>query len=58
MESIEINKKSLKEARAATGSVAIRLSGDTNITAGRQFDLNSRFLSIVIFFLITLSIYF
>lgn len=35
VESIEINKKSLKEARSTTGSVAIRVKTDGNLTAGR-----------------------
>lgn len=35
VESIELNKKSLKEARKETGSVAIRVKTDGNLTAGR-----------------------
>ena len=33
VESIEHNKKSVKEARSTTGSVAVRIKGD--VTAGR-----------------------
>lgn len=35
VESVELNKKSLKEARKETGSVAIRVKTDGNLTAGR-----------------------
>ena len=35
IESIELNKKALKEARKETGSVAVRVKTDGNLTAGR-----------------------
>lgn len=47
IESIELNKKQLKEARKETGSVAVRVKVVDNLTAGRQFDLNSKFVSIL-----------
>lgn len=37
VESIEHNHKKLKEARKATGSVAISIGGDPSIQAGKQF---------------------
>jgi translation initiation factor 5B len=37
VETIELNKKSIKEARKETGSVAIRIKGPDNIMAGRHF---------------------
>ena len=47
VESIELNKKALKEARKETGSVAIRVKTDGNLTAGRQLNLEDKFVSIV-----------
>lgn len=47
VESIELNKKTVKEARKETGSVAIRVKTDGNLTAGRQFDLSHKFVSIL-----------
>lgn len=38
VESIEINKKPVKSARAADGSCTIKLSGDSQIQYGRHFD--------------------
>jgi translation initiation factor 5B len=39
VESIEINKNKLNEARKKTGSVAIRIKTNGKITHGKQFDL-------------------
>ena len=47
VESIEANHKTIKEARPSTGAVAIRLKADGKLTAGRQFDLDNKFVSIV-----------
>lgn len=37
VESIEHNKKSIKEAKQLTGSVAVCIKGDSSIMAGRHF---------------------
>ena len=47
METIELNKKSIKEARAITGSVAIRLNGSSHITAGRHLTMDDKFVSVI-----------
>lgn len=47
VESIEFNKKPLKEARKKTGSVAIRIKTDGSILHGRQFDMSDNLVSII-----------
>ena len=47
VETIEVNKKSIKEARKKTGSVAIRIKGDNNILHGRQFNLENDLVSMI-----------
>jgi len=47
VETIECNHKSLKEARKQNGSVAIRIKGEPNITAGRHFTEKEYLASIV-----------
>jgi translation initiation factor 5B len=45
VESIEINKKPVKQARAGSGSATIKLSGDTHIQYGRHFDDSNQLVS-------------
>ena len=45
VESIEHNHKKLKEARKATGSVAVSLGGDPSIMSGRHFDPKDKLAS-------------
>lgn len=47
--SIEANHKPIQEARAHHGNIAIRIKGekDSNITAGRQFELTDAIYSLI-----------
>lgn len=45
VESIEINKNKLNEARRKTGSVAIRIKTNGKITHGKQFDTEDQLVS-------------
>jgi translation initiation factor IF-2 len=45
VESIEINKKPVNQARAADGSVTVKLSGDAHIQYGRHFDDTNQLVS-------------
>ena len=45
MQSIEANKKSVPFARAATGSVAVKIANDGSVMYGRHFDHNGHIVS-------------
>ena len=47
VESIQMNKKSIPEARKKNGSVAVRIKGDSSILHGRHFDLEDDLVSIL-----------
>jgi translation initiation factor IF-2 len=47
VESIESNKKKLTEARKNTGSVSIRIKGETSIMVGRHFDESDQLISVL-----------
>ena len=47
VESIEANHKKIKEARKASGSVAIQLGGDPKISSGKDFAQTDRLVSII-----------
>ena len=47
VESIEINKKSVQSATPKDGPVAIRVSGQSHVTYGRQFDHTHQVCSLI-----------
>ena len=47
MLSIEANKKAVQSARAATGSVAVKIGNDGSVMYGRHFDHNGNIVSLV-----------
>ena len=47
MQSIEANKKTIPLARAATGSVAVKIVNDGSVMYGRHFDHNGNIVSLV-----------
>jgi translation initiation factor 5B len=47
VENIEHNYKKIPEARKKNGSVAISLTGESNIMAGRHFDQKDMLVSII-----------
>lgn len=47
VESMEINGKPVNEARLKDGQVALKLSGDSNITYGRHFDDTNQIVSMI-----------
>lgn len=47
VQSIEANKKPVQSARAATGSVAVKITNDGSIMYGRHFDHNGQICSLL-----------
>jgi len=52
IESLEKDKKPVKQALKSTGGVAIRIKGDKHIMFGRHFQLTDNLTSIVRFYFI------
>ncbi len=47
VESIEMNKKSVTKVLSKDGSVAVRISGQQHVAAGRHFDESNQICSLI-----------